>query len=348
MLALLDGVCPMHLVLDASARVVHSGPTLSKVFAPLNPVGVPVDALFELKRPRSADGVEALLRCTGRRVQVAFRGAPYTEMKGVVLNLPEGVPGRVLLNLSFGISLIEAVRSFDLTNADFAVTDLATEMLYLHEANSAAMEASRQLNLRLQGAKLEAEKQANTDTLTGLGNRRALDPVIARLIDQGEPFALMHLDLDHFKPVNDRLGHAAGDHVLRQVAAILRAATRSNDTIIRSGGDEFVLVFSSSSRNFDLGSVAKRLLRALCQPIEFNGASCEITASIGTTLSTEYASPCSEQMMKNADLALYEAKARGRARHIAYSPALRDASENAPAVSIQQVTDGGQQLKLGK
>lgn len=320
---LLNGLCPMHLVLDEKGIVHNCGATLLKILAPVDPVGLPLDRLFDVKRPRSERGVEALFSRRGRRVHLAFRGAPYTEMKGMVLDLPDVGSGCVVLNLSFGISLIDAVRSFDLTNADFAVTDLATEMLYLHEANSAAMEASRQLNLRLQGAKLEAEKQAFTDTLTGLQNRRALAPLIARLIEQSEHFALMHLDLDNFKPVNDRLGHAAGDHVLRHVAKCLRTATRSGDMIIRSGGDEFILILSALPKQFDLDAVAQRLLRALSAPIDFNGMDCEISASIGSALSVDYASPTLEQMMEDADVALYAAKAQGRARHIPFSPALR-------------------------
>ncbi|MEM6482198.1 MAG: diguanylate cyclase [Pseudomonadota bacterium] len=336
-LRVLDGLCPMHLVLDGQGLVVHCGATLRKIFAPIDPVGLALTSLFVVKRPRSGEGMQALLARKGKKVQLAFRAAPYTEMKGIVLDLSDTTPGCIVLNLSFGISLIEAVRSYNLTNGDFAVTDLATEMLYLHEANSAAMEASRQLNQRLQGAKLEAEKQAFTDTLTGLNNRRALDPLIARLVEKGENFALMHLDLDHFKPVNDRLGHAAGDHVLCEVAQILRKATRSGDTIIRSGGDEFILVFSSMPKQFDLNSLAERLLRALSQPIAFNDATCEISASVGIALSAHYATPRLDEMMEDADMALYAAKAQGRARYVVYSTALRHVSNDT---ATQQIVNG--------
>lgn len=339
-MALLDGLCPMHLVLDPSGKVVQCGATLRKIFAPVDPVGVSIEKLFDFKRPKSFEGIDALLSRAGRRVQLAFRGTPYTEMKAAVLKVPGEGPGCVVLNMSFGISLIDAVRSFELTSRDFAVTDLATEMLYLHEANSAAMEASRQLNLRLHGAKLEAEKQAYTDTLTGLQNRRALAPLIARLIDQGDNFALMHLDLDHFKPVNDRLGHAAGDHVLCHVAQVLRSATRSGDTIIRSGGDEFVLILNAMPKPFDLTTVAERLLSALNQPIAFNDETCKISASMGTTLSADYARPTLEQMMEDADLALYEAKAQGRGCHVAYTPSLKEAATGRQIVSDRRAVAG--------
>ena len=123
-----------------------------------------------------------------------------------------------------------------LSGADFPVTDLAVELLFLVEANTAAMEASRHLNLRLQGAKIGAEEQAYTDTLTGLKNRRALEHILARLRITHASFALLRLDLDCFKSVNDTRGHSAGDHVLQQVAHRMVHETRDSDTIARVGG----------------------------------------------------------------------------------------------------------------
>src|SRR5690606_16624789 len=119
----------------------------------------------------------------------------------------------MLIDLSFGIAVIEAVRRHDLTATDFAATDLAVEMLYLAEARAAVMRAALSLNDRLRAARREAEALAMRDTLTGLGNRRALDEALQRLIARREPFGLMHLHLDYFKDVNDTLGHAAGDAV---------------------------------------------------------------------------------------------------------------------------------------
>ena len=155
------------------------------------------------------------------------------------------------------------MRSVDyaLVSSDFAATDLAIEMLYLVEAKSAAMEASRKLNLRLQGAMIAAEEQAFTDTLTGLKNRRAMDHVLARLIEAGREFALMHIDLDFFKAVNDTLGHAAGDHVLQNVARIMVEETRSDDTVARVGGDEFVILFDGLTDRETLVRVAERIIQ---------------------------------------------------------------------------------------
>ena len=238
-----------------------------------------------------------------------LREAPRRSLKGVLVALPQG---GAVVNLSFGISVLDAVRDYALTSADFAATDLAIEMLYLVEAKSAAMEASRKLNLRLQGAMIAAEEQAFTDTLTGLKNRRALDHVLERMLGAKVPFALMHLDLDYFKTVNDTLGHAAGDTVLQKVARVMVEHTRDQDTVARVGGDEFVILFNDLTDRRRLMRVGARLIEALEEPIPFEGHSCHISASIGITLTTAYSSPEASVMMNDADAALYASKRAGR------------------------------------
>ena len=147
-----------------------------------------------------------------------------------------------------------------------------------------------------------------------------------RLIDRGDDFVLMHLDLDHFKAVNDTLGHAAGDHVLKVVADHLNNATREGDAVIRVGGDEFVLVFAPQVPDESVRSVARRLIQTLEKKIPFEGQVAQISASIGTTRSQDYDFPNIDQMMSDADLALYAAKEAGRGCHICFTPALRSES----------------------
>lgn len=136
-------------------------------------------------------------------------------------------PSGAFLNLSFEISILAAVREYGLTSTDFAATDLAMEILYLIEAKTIAMKASHKLNARLQQATLAAQEQASTDALAGLKNRRAMDRIIAGFLSSGQAFALMHLDLDLLKSVNDTFGYAAVDHVLQQDAQIMLAHTRA-------------------------------------------------------------------------------------------------------------------------
>lgn len=306
---LLAGLCPMHAVLDAEGHLVQAGPTFAKLFGARALQGMRFLDLIELRRPHQAGNMADLLASAGARLRLRLRAAPHTALKGVLLPLPGG---GAVVNLSFGISVVEAVRDFDLTGADFAATDLTTEMLYLIEAKSAAMDASRKLNLRLQGARIAAEEQAFTDMLTGLRNRRALDHVLDRLMQSEQDFALLHLDLDFFKQVNDTLGHAAGDHVLQEVARRLRDEVRSDDLIARVGGDEFVILLLGMTERAPVGDLAARMIARLEEPVPYRAQHCRISGSIGITLSCAYDSPEPVRMMADADLALYAAKGRGR------------------------------------
>ncbi len=323
----MDTLCPMHVVLNTTGHIVHAGPTLVKLRPQGDPTGLRFLELFELKRPRIGTTMPELLAAAGVKLHLQLRDAPKTSLKGVLAPVPEGAgfgpAGGAVVNMSFGISILDAVRDFDLTNADFAPTDLAMEMLYLVEAKSTAMEASRKLNLRLQGAKIAAEEQAFTDTLTGLKNRRAMEHVLDRLFETETDFALMNCDLDFFKAVNDTLGHAAGDFVLQSVARIMVEETRGDDTIVRTGGDEFVLIFPRLTDGRRASEIAQRLIRRLEEPMPFNGDMCRISASVGVTLSAQYRAPAIEQMMEDADTALYAAKNAGRGQHKMFDASMR-------------------------
>ena len=215
----LDALCPMHILLSDTGHVVHAGPTVQKLRPDTPLVGRRFLEVFDLKRPRTIKTMQELRAASGVKLHLQLRDEPKTEIKGVLVPAPQN--GLSIVNLSFGISVVDAVSEYALTSADFAATDLTVEMLYLVEAKSAAMDASRKLNQRLQGAMIAAEEQAFTDTLTGLKNRRAMNHVLARHIEWGTRFGLMQVDLDWFKAVNDNLGHAAGDHVLQTVARIM-------------------------------------------------------------------------------------------------------------------------------
>jgi len=310
---LLETLCPMFVLVDEAGRMDRIGPTLQKLRPDQHMVGRNFLEMFELVRPRAVTKVPALMAAAGGRLHLRFRDEPRTALKGLIAPMP-GRSGAVI-NLSFGISILDAVRDYALTSADFSGTDLAIELLYLVEAKSAAMEASRSLNLRLQGAMLEAEEQAYTDTLTGLKNRRAMDHILGHLIRSKSSFALMHLDLDFFKSVNDRLGHAAGDYVLQQAARIMLEETRNDDTVARIGGDEFVLIFKGLSDRDVLRRIADRVIARLQEPMMFEGQTCAVSASIGTALSTQFTSGGWAAVLNGADQALYEAKKNGRSCH---------------------------------
>ncbi|WP_299691099.1 GGDEF domain-containing protein [uncultured Tateyamaria sp.] len=327
----LDVLCPMHLLLSQTGHILHAGPTAQKLRPDVDLLGLRFLEVFDLKRPRAISTMDDLRAAAGMKLHLRLRDAPSTEVKGVLVPGPDA--DQCIVNLSFGISIVDAVSDYALTSADFAATDLAVEMLYLVEAKSAAMEASRKLNLRLQGAKIAAEEQAYTDTLTGLKNRRAMDHVTARYATWGTQFGLMQIDLDWFKAVNDTMGHAAGDHVLQTVARIMVEETRDNDTVVRIGGDEFVVLLPSAEEMNDLAAIGARIIDRLTRPIPFQGKECHISASIGVAI-YEPSGPYSvAEVLDNADVALYASKKSGRAQLSFYDPSLRaeDQDETADA-----------------
>lgn len=303
---------PMHVWLSPDGRIRRVGPTLQKLRPNRLLAGRGFFDIFEIRRPKTATDMGGLMGVSDPRIQLAFRDAPTAGFKGLATRL-EGGQG-MLIDLSFGISVIEAVGKYGLTSADFAATDLTVEMLYLVEAKAAVLEESRKLNKRLQGAKIAAEEQAFTDTLTGLKNRRAMDHVLGRLCDGSFAFGVMNIDLDYFKDVNDTLGHAAGDHVLQNAARILVTETRKEDTVVRSGGDEFVIIFPNLTDPDRLGQIANRIISRLEQPIMYEGTPCRISGSIGTAISKIGNALDVDDILHAADMALYESKRAGRAR----------------------------------
>ena len=316
-LTAINQLMPMHLCLDPSGHIISAGSTLSKLFANELILHQSLFDIFEIRRPCGITRTADLLKSAGQQLYLYLRKSTLPAIRGVAVQRSNGQGW--LLNLSFGIGVIDAVRTHGLTNADFAPTDLTVELMYLVEAKSAVMDELRNLNLRLQGAKTVAEEQALTDTLTGLRNRRALDNVLAGLQHYGTPFSLMHIDLDYFKAVNDTLGHAAGDYVLAQVAKGLCSETRAGDTVARIGGDEFVVVLPMLTDREILKQIADRIIARLSEDIQFEGQTCRIAASIGMTMSALYDVPDPQKMLNDADQALYASKHAGRARATLFS-----------------------------
>lgn len=307
----LDRLMPMHLWVGPDGQVQHAGPTLVRL-ARGALSGRPWHEVVTLRRPGPTSNIDEVVAMQGVPLKLSLNAAPDLSLKGLVVALPG--TGGALLNLSLGISLIEAVGRFDLTLGDFTPTDLAVELLYLNEAKTAVTGELERLARRLDGARLSAEVAAATDMLTGLANRRGLDGTLSRLMATRRPFGLMHVDLDYFKDVNDTLGHAAGDAVLQTVAARLRAECRSYDLVARVGGDEFVILLIDLVEPQPLQAIATRLIERLEQPIDVDGTFCSISASIGIALSTRQVGLDPARLMHEADLALYESKRQGRAR----------------------------------
>lgn len=162
-------------------------------------------------------------------------------------------------------------------------------------------------------------REALQDPLTGLPNRRALydhlPALMARADRHGEAFALMFLDLDGFKQVNDALGHDAGDALLREVARRLRASLRSADQVYRLAGDEFTLLVHPLGDRPAVHAVAEKVLAAIRTPYQLEGRSAEVQVSIGVALFRPGDGRSHAQLIKDADAAMYQAKQEGRDRY---------------------------------
>ncbi len=163
------------------------------------------------------------------------------------------------------------------------------------------------------------------DPLTELPNRtyllETLDRALARARRADAPMAALLLDVDHFKVVNDSLGHDAGDVLLREVAARLRASVREGDTVARFGGDEFVVVAEPECGDEAALALARRIEEALAPPVVINGREVHVSASIGVAVSRGERD--SRGLLRDADTAAYWAKARGRARSELFDEELR-------------------------
>ena len=326
--AVLDALCPMHVKVNGQGIISHVGPTFRKLRPECDLIGKPLLHVLAVKRPRAIASIDDLRRFAGFKLHFEFRDPPHTGLKGVMMPL-RNVAGEMVINLSFGISILDAVNDYDLSNGDFAPTDLAIEMLYLVEAKTAAMQASQRLNAKLQGAKIAAEEQAFTDTLTGLKNRRALNMVLRRRVESKVPFAVMQIDLDYFKEVNDTQGHAAGDFVLQNVAGIMVRETREMDTVARNGGDEFTIVLPELDAASMLKKVGNRIIAQLEKPMIFRDKPCAISASIGAVLVPGDDPRDGAALLADADVALYASKHAGRGQMTLYHPRLRETANTA-------------------
>ena len=179
--------------------------------------------------------------------------------------------------------------------------------------------------------RLEAEltRQALHDPLTGLGNRTLFRERVAAALARaarnggaasGAGVAVLFLDIDHFKTVNDSLGHGAGDALLTTVAQRLLNATRGCDAVARLGGDEFAVLVDGVYGSDEAAVVAGRILEAMRRPVRLEGA--EVTVGVSIGIATSAHAETAEALLRDADVAMYRAKARGRGEFLIFEPAM--------------------------
>ncbi len=176
------------------------------------------------------------------------------------------------------------------------------------------------------------------DVLTGLPNRSHVMQHFTVAIEQirlaGQQAALVFIDLDHFKDVNDTLGHAAGDALLVEVARRLRASVRGSDLVARLGGDEFLILMVAPDIRSEVDQVRERLMRAVSEPVFVNGHETQVTPSLGVSVYPQDGSDF-DTLLRNADLAMYAAKERGRNDLAYYEARMTDALQSRTALETE-------------
>ncbi len=193
---------------------------------------------------------------------------------------------------------------------------------------------------RLTELKDELHQRALHDSLTGLANRTLLFEELARVLsNKANRAAVMFIDLDDFKSINDTHGHEAGDTVLIEVAARLRSSCRPHDLVARLGGDEFALLLENLTSPDDAIRVAERIIRLVGEPIVTQSGAVETQASVGVAMAQDGDEP--EQVVKRADEAMYAAKFDGKGCYRVYSPGMssRHAAELATVTGLRQAID---------
>ncbi|MBO6676267.1 MAG: EAL domain-containing protein [Rhizobiales bacterium] len=189
-------------------------------------------------------------------------------------------------------------------------------------------------NRELEEARVQMEHNSLHDSLTNLPNRRFLDDRVLNDDVDNPPTALIHIDLDRFKHINDTLGHAAGDAMLVHAANVLRENTREGDFVARVGGDEFVIATTQPVDQGSLAKLASRVIEQMRQPVPYKDHKCRFGASIGIAINGGGGKAAPSQLLVDADLALYRAKKRGRNRYEFF-----DASLKAEIVSNKMLAD---------
>jgi diguanylate cyclase (GGDEF)-like protein/PAS domain S-box-containing protein len=200
-------------------------------------------------------------------------------------------------------------------DVEFTIADLEPGTGRVHAMLLQDVSHRREAERRAQEHQLSLQHLATHDALTGLPNRAYLNEELPRLIEEaarrGDSLSILYIDCDNFKNINDSRGHSIGDDYLRSVARRLRDSIASPDLVVRMGGDEFLVVTRHYGLEPDSAAIAERVAAALKKPVRLGEATYSATTSIGLSVYPRDATTMSE-LLRSADIALYEAKARGR------------------------------------
>lgn len=273
-----------------------------------------------------ADNLPVLIAYVDTAHRFQFGNATFMEWFGVPPEMLIGTPiVKVVGETAYRERLPYFVRAFDGETVHFEIT---TGTLDVTRVLQTVYVPHRQSDGRVVGLytistdvtalkKIERELaiQARVDSLTGLPNRREFDQrmieALARCNRSAYPMALMFLDIDKFKEINDRFGHAGGDEVLQQFASRLRGSVRKTDFVARLAGDEFMVIVGTLNYPEEVALVAEKILSAIREPMTVSNMPLLVTSSIGVTI-FDGSDTVTSAIVARADKALYDAKASGR------------------------------------
>jgi diguanylate cyclase (GGDEF)-like protein len=213
-----------------------------------------------------------------------------------------------------GVPVIVLTGTDDATVALKAVQSGAQDYLVKGKLDRELLVRAMQYSIERKRYQLQIEHQANYDALTGLPNRTLLHDRLRQAVyaqRNVRAIAVVCIDLDHFKFVNDSLGHSAGDEMLKRMAERFRSVLRDGDTVARLSGDEFVLILNDQNNEEVVFRAMQRIAQRVCEPMNIAGKDLYITCSAGVSLFPQDG-PDVETLLKNADVAMYRAKEAGR------------------------------------
>jgi diguanylate cyclase (GGDEF)-like protein len=278
---------------------------------------------FQLRKRYSAAAILAKLG-SALLMGLAIAGMHYTGMAAA-----QFAPGSVCLAANSAGGLNAPMLAFMIGLATISILTI-TLVISASDAHVAARTA--RLADSLQAANEQLRTAALFDRLTGLPNRLLLEDRLEQARHRADrlrrPFAVMFVDLDRFKPVNDVFGHSVGDDVLVAVAQRLLRCVRREDTVARIGGDEFVVVLADLARASDAALVGEKILEALSVPIPIDGHELPISCSIGISVYPEDGKDLAT-LTTNADMAMYHAKKAGGSIRF-YLPQMRAPALDSP------------------
>jgi diguanylate cyclase (GGDEF)-like protein/PAS domain S-box-containing protein len=283
------------------------------------------------------DTVPALVSATDRKGRCMFMNAHKAAMHGLDSNTVvnrhlNDIIGNERAERSLALDQLVFRSGKPITSFEEEIVDAAGETrFYLTTKSPLRDGAGRIVNVLTTSLDITDRKRAEShllhlahhDTLTDLPNRVLLQDRLRRELARtrrgDRPFALHLLDLDHFKGINDALGHQIGDRLLKSVAERLCTVVRDSDTVARLGGDEFAILQTHVMRPQEATDLAARILEAISEPFVFDGEEITTSASLGITTHPSDGSDA-DVLIKNADVAMYQAKAAGRNGYRLYAP----------------------------